>query len=94
MIKFDTKEEAEGKGKGKEQVKEDKVEQLPKDKSRSNWVINPNYQPAPKRIKSDNLVGHGDYLYDSDEEEKAIRRAIEESLKTQESQGDSSYVGL
>jgi hypothetical protein len=46
-------------------------------------VPNPNYQPAAgSRLAG--WVEDGDYLYDSDAEERAVRRAMEESVNAEE----------
>ncbi len=78
LSELERKEQTEGKGKEKETTRPTKV-------------INPNFQPAPR--KSDvvgSSISKNDYLFDSDEEEKAICRAIEESKKTEFSKGESS----
>ena len=78
LSELETKEQTEGKGKEKETTRPPRV-------------INPNYRSAP--ISSEAVgssISQKDYFFDSDEEEKAIRRAIEESLKTESSKGESS----
>lgn len=80
LFELENKDKAEGKGKGK---------QLLEDNPSPRRVLNPNYQPAP-RGGSTQRVG---YTYDSDEEEEAIHRAIEESLKSNSSKEESSSKG-
>lgn len=80
LIELENKDKAEGKGKGK---------QLLEDNSSPRRVLNPNYHPAPRGGSTQ----HVGYTYDSDEEEEAVRRAIEESLKSNSSKEDSSSQG-
>jgi hypothetical protein len=95
MSELDNKEQLESKdkGKGKEVAQEttatkrvatDNPGPTPK------RVANPNYQPVPGSHQA-SWVEDGDYLYDSDAENRAILRAMEESMKTDESKkGESS----
>ena len=80
LSELENQEKTEGKGKGKE---------LLENNFSPRRVLNPNYQPAPRG----GLTQHVDYSYDSDEEEEAVRRAIEESLKSNSSKEDSSSKG-
>ena len=79
LSELENKEKTEGKGKGKE---------LLENNFSPRRVLNPNYQPAPRGLRQ-----HADYSYDSDEEEEAVRRAIEESLKSNSSKEESSSKG-
>lgn len=78
LSELERKEQTEGKGK-------EKATTIP------TRVINPNYQPAPGSSNVGSSRLQNDYLdSDEDEEKKAIRRAIEESIKTESSKGVDS----
>jgi hypothetical protein len=84
LSELETQEQLEGKGKGKEtiapkRVAEDSPGPAPK------RVPNPNYQP----VAGSRQAEFEDYYYNSDDEQEAIRQAIEESLKEQ-NKGESS----
>lgn len=81
LSELENKEKTEGKGKGKELIDNNFSPRR---------VLNPNYQPAPR---GGGLTQHVDYSYDSEEEEEAVRWAIEESLKSKSSKEESSSKG-
>ena len=93
------KEVTEGKGKEKEVTTGYPERGTPGHPDFPRTIMNPNYQPRAGRsylwpVAEDPSEGkktqNEDYSYDSEEEEEAIRRTIEESKKTESSREESS----
>jgi hypothetical protein len=85
LSELQAQEQLEGKGKGKATVAPKRVAEDTSAGPAPKRVPNPNYQP----VAGSRQAEFEDYYYNSEDEQEAIRQAIEESLK-QQTEGESS----